>query len=170
MVKFELTEDTAVLIAVGIATVLVLGMVVTAAMQPKPVEHFFAIYVLGPKHMASGYPTKVRVGEPIYVYVGVYNSMGRTELVRVLIKVGANATSIPSGTKPSSAPTYATYERFLAGNETYEFEGPGDPVTIRLDKAGMNWELIFELWYFDEITRSYMFTGNWCQLWLNVTG
>ena len=46
--KFELNEDTAVLVAVGTATILVLGMVAYTAMQPKPTEHFFALYLLGP--------------------------------------------------------------------------------------------------------------------------
>lgn len=163
--RFELNEDTAVLIAVGTATILVLGMVAYTAMQPKPTEYFFALYLLGPSRMATGYPKEVRRGEPVNLYVGVYNSMGRAEWVRVVVKIGANATSIPGDNAPSSAPVVKTYERILLSNQTWEF-----PASIPVDvPVGNNYELMFELWYLDEQSSRYVFDGRWTQIWLNVT-
>ena len=163
--RFELNEDTAVLIAVGTATILVLGMVAYTAMQPKPTEYFFALYLLGPSRMATGYPKEVRRGDPVNLYIGVYNSMGRAEWVRVMVKIGANATSIPGDNGPSSAPVVKTYERILLSNQTWEF-----PASISIDvPAGNNYNLMFELWYLDEQSSGYVFGGQWTQIWLNVT-
>lgn len=163
--KFELNEDTAVLVAVGTATILVLGMVAYTAMQPKPTEHFFALYLLGPSQMATGYPKEVRRGESVGLYVGVYNSMGRAEWVRVLVKIGANATSIPTDGNPSSAPVVMIYERILLSNQTWEFYA-SIPVDV---PVGHNYQLMFELWYLNEQSNRYTFDGRWTQIWLNVT-
>lgn len=162
--RFELNEDTAVLTAVGIATVLVLGMVAYTAMQPKPTERFMAIYVLGPNRMAADYPREVIRGQEVKLYVGVYNSMGRTELVKVVVKIGANATSIPMDDTPSSAPVIQTYSRFLLNNETWEF-----PVSIIVDvPRGSNYELFFELWRMDENSGTYVYDGRWVRIWVDV--
>lgn len=163
--RFELDEDTAVLMAVGTATILVLGMVAYTAMQPKPTEHFFALYLLGPSRMATGYPKEVGRGESVSLYVGVYNSMGRVEWVKVVVKIGANATSIPTDNSSSSYPEIRAYERILLSNQTWEFHA-SIPIDV---PAGNNYQLMFELWYLDEGSSRYIFDGRWTQIWLNVT-
>lgn len=174
MADFKLTEDTTVLIAISLATMLVLSTVAYTWMRPKPARYFFEIYPLGSEGLAANYPTEVEVGQPINVWIGVSNHMGRVEYILVNVKVGANATAIPDdlALTPSSATSYKQIEYFLMDNQTQTF-----PVTLTIDSPGINYNLMFELWSYNATAGDFRFSwydGSfyrvaWSQIWINVT-
>jgi uncharacterized membrane protein len=49
-------EETTVLVAVGVAAVLVFATVVYITFQPKPAEEFMELYVLDSNHGTVDYP------------------------------------------------------------------------------------------------------------------
>lgn len=174
MAKLQLTEDTTVLVAISLAAILVLSTVAYTVLSPKPVRYFFEIYPLGAEGIATNYPTEVAVGQPIKVWIGVSNHMGRVEYILVYVKVGANATAIPDDKTltPSTATPYKQLEYFLMDNQTQTF-----PVTLSINKPGINYNLMFELWYYNETAGIFRFPWNdgsvnraaWAQIWINVT-
>lgn len=174
MAKLKLTEDTTVLIAISLATILILSTVAYTWMQPKPARYFFEIYPLGPEGMAANYPTEVAAGKLIKVWIGVNNHMGRVEYLLVYVKVGANATAIPNDSTltPSSATPYKQIEYFLMDNQTQTF-----PVTLTISRPGINYNIMFELWHYNETAGGFQFhwyDGSvnrvaWAQIWINVT-
>lgn len=174
MVRFELTEDMTVVLAVGLAAMLVLATVAYTYTQPRPYKHFFEIYPLGPGKMAANYPTKIEVGKPTNIWLGVSNHMGRVEYVLVYVKIGANATAIPNDITltPSPVTPYKQIEYFLMDNQTQIF-----PVSIAINKPGLNYNVMFELWHYNETAGGFryawhdgsVYRATWSQIWLNVT-
>ena len=128
--------------------------------QHQVVEPFSALAILGPNRKIGNYPTRVIVGEPFLIYIYVHNYMGKPMYYFVLIKLGNRSTPVnPCPLKPVKI-----YERVLNHNETWIF-----PLTMRINKTGINYRLIVELWVYNLTTKSITYHNRWCQLWINVT-
>lgn len=161
-------------------------------------ERFSEFWLLGPDHMAEGYPFNVRAGEEYSVFVGVGNHMGGSEYYRVYVKLGNGTEFLPDidGGVPSSlSPLYEF--RFFVGDGgvwesavTFGFEdvdvegdvlvvgdividGVSFPVGVSAvwdaEKEGYFFVLFFELWRYDVEYDSFKFDDRFVGLWLNMT-
>lgn len=118
-------------------------------------ESFSAIAVLGPGMRIGDYPRVVLVGEPVGLYLYVYNHMGRPIwfVVRSYLVDSRNESSL-----------LFVNQRILVDNGTWVF-----PVTFSINSTGM-YRFVAELWYYDPVSLNLTYTGNYVQLLLNSTG
>jgi len=159
-------------------------------------ERFSELWLLGPTHMAEGYPFNVGVGEDYSVFVGVGNHMGCSEYYLVYVKFRNRTQSLPENSIPS--PLNSTYEfQFLvADGETWEsllmFEildasvhgdsmfvgnvsinGVAFPVNSfsmwDSEHSGFYYQLFFELWLYDMASQGFQYHDRFVGIWLNVT-
>jgi uncharacterized membrane protein len=141
-------------------------------------------------------------GEPVNWTVGVYNHMAALEYVVVRVKL-LNATQTgPNEQTGVGSPVAEIYEfaRVLTSNETWAIPftwailnmSPidGNVVITRLTingttitgnlaqaREGINFRLVFELWFYDTNTGNLVFSWStptstysvWTQLWFNAT-
>jgi hypothetical protein len=161
-------------------------------------ERFSEFWLLGPDHMAEGYPFNVRAGEEYSVFVGVGNHMGCSEYYRVYVKLGNGSDFLPDidGGVPSSLPALYEYRFFVGDSEVWEsavtfgFEGvvvDGDVLSVGnvivdgvafpvgasavwdTERGGYFFVLFFELWRYDVEYDSFKFDDRFVGLWLNMT-
>jgi hypothetical protein len=161
-------------------------------------ERFSEFWLLGPDHMAEGYPFNVDAGEEYSVFVGVGNHMGDSEYYMVNVNFCNATQSLPDIN--SSAPSFlfplSEYRFFVGDGGVWEsavifvFEdvvveddvlsvgnvtinGASFPVDGSVvwdsEKEGYFFELSFELWRYDVDSRSFRFADQFVGLWLNMT-
>jgi uncharacterized membrane protein len=156
------TEENVIFIAVAVSTMIVVSMLLYTATTGPPKESFAVISILGPSGKATDYPTEVKVGETIEIYVLVENHMNRIEYFVVKYKLGTESTII-TDKQPASLSTKKSYQWILSDTKSWQF-----PVDISIDEKGDNYRLIFELWRYNENIGELEYTGNWVQIWLDV--
>jgi len=140
---------------------------VFAALQPiipSNAQRFSELGVLGPDRVIGGYPTEVTQGSIVNLYGYVVDHQGAVAYYQVEVKLGNSATQV-SNTTAADAPEINSYSLVLADNQTSTF-----PVSLRMDTAGTNLKLIFELWSYNASSAQFTYTGLSDQLYLNVTG
>ena len=162
---------------------------------PRSGESFSELWLLGPGHMAEGYPFNVRVGEEYSVFVGVGNHMGCSEYYMVYVKFRNKTQPLPdvSGSKPSPLPPLYEFQFFVADGEAWEslltfaFQNvslQGDSlfvgsitingVAFSVDcfsmwdpvNSGFFYQLFFELWLYDMASESFQFHNRFVAIWL----
>jgi hypothetical protein len=162
-------------------------------------EEFSEFWLLGPSHMAEGYPFNVTAGEEYSVFVGVGNHMGGSEYYMVCVKFRNSTQSFPDvdGSVPSSLPTLYEYRFFVGDGEVWEspvtfgfqnvsvedgvlsvddvmINGMVFPVdaSTSWDSEGVGYffQLFFELWRYDTLLKSFRFHDRVVWLRLNITG
>jgi hypothetical protein len=159
-------------------------------------EQFSEFWLLGPDHMAEGYPFNVGEGEEYSVFVGVANHMGGSEYYRVCVKFSNGIGSIPVGGVPSSLSPLYEYRFFVGDGEvweslmTFRFEelsveanvlvvanvtinGVSFPIDASAvwdsESEGYFFELFFELWRYDVELHSFGFDSRAVGLRLNMS-
>jgi uncharacterized membrane protein len=159
-------------------------------------EPFSELYVLGPNHMAEGYPFNVPAGDNYTVYLGVENHMGSSMYYCVDIKFRNASEPMANSTVPSSLPTLYTYRVFLEDDETWEqtlnfslsdivFKGNScsvgkikvnyvesglhETVVWNNESSGFFYQLFIELWAYDQTSERLLYDGRFVGLWLNMT-
>jgi hypothetical protein len=194
-------EDYRTLFIVG-----TLGLALVAAFPAVGVvlpqggsERFSEFLLLGPGHMAEGYPFNVGVGEVYGVFVGVGNHMGGSEYYMVQVKFRNSTQSLPDvdGFVASSLPPLFEFRFFVDGGEVWEvsvsfgfedvfvegdvlfvgnviIDGVSFPVDASavwdVEAGGFLFQLFFELWRYDVISESFRFDDRYVGIWLNMTG
>jgi len=191
-------------------TLFIVGTLVLALVAASPAvgvvvpfgggsERFSEFWLLGPSHMAEGYPFNVTAGEDYRVFVGVGNRMGGSEYYSVCVKFRNSSQSLPdiTGSEPSVLPTLCEYLFFVGDGEVWEMPvtfGFGDvvvegdflvvgdvtvdgvvfPVDVSavwdVERGGCFFQLFFELWRYDVVSESFRFDDRFVGLWLNMTG
>ena len=147
-------EVSAVVVAIAVVAI---ALAAAYIISPGTGEPFSAIGLLGPQGKIGGYPTAVKVGAPINLYIYVYNHMEAPAWFVVYVKVD-NTTAQP----PLSSPPVLVMQRLLLNNESWI-----QPFTVSLNSTG-RWRIVAELWeYYPNGTLSY--TGRFVQLWVNAT-
>ncbi|MGC9171035.1 MAG: DUF1616 domain-containing protein, partial [Thermoproteus sp.] len=150
--------DEEVAAVVAAVAVVLLAFVAALELRPAVAEPFSAIGLLGPGGKIGGYPSEVSAGQPIRLYIFLYNHMGRPVWYVVEVKVD-NGTVPP----PLPSPPVLTIQRLLLEGQNWTA-----PLTISFNRTG-RWRLVAELWeVYPNGTTAY--TGQYVQLWLNVTG
>lgn len=153
-------EVWAVILAlVIVASVFTLAQAITAGRVAEP---FSAIGLLGPKMKIGDYPTNVILGDRIKLYVYIGNHMGYPVWYIVYAKLG-NKTTFINSTVPAKLTPIWSYQILLNHNTNTTI-----PVTLVMNKTGVNLKLIFELWYIDPETGQQKYYA-WNHLYLNVT-
>jgi hypothetical protein len=179
----------------------VLGFTVPSAMLFVHLpggERFSELYVLGPGHMAEGYPFNVSAGKDYLVYLGVGNHLGRAAYYEVAVKLRNSTEPLPNATSgtPSPLPALYSYDVFLTDGQTWEDAlnfGFDDVVfglnvssvgRLRVNGAWANvnesaawdsvnggyyFQVFVELWLYDAASNSFGFHNRFVSLWLNMT-
>jgi len=191
----------------SVFAVTVLGLILVVAFPtvsmvlsfPGGGERFLECWLVGPDHMAEGYPFNVRGGEmqgPIYV--GVNNHMGSSEYYVVYVKFRNQTQPLPNATVSEPSPLSPLYEFqfFLADGGTWEtpvsfvvedvgFEGNISLVTeVSInghvfpvdvfsswdsEQNGFYFQLFFELWLYSGDVQVFRFHDCFVGIWLNMT-
>lgn len=162
-------------------------------------ERFSELWLLGPEHMAEGYPFNVRAGEvqgP--VYLGIQNHMGSTQYYLVYTKFRNQTQPLPNSTSSEPSPLLPLHEFrfFIADGETWE-----TPVSFIIqdvefkdnhsslaeisindqmlsidlssmwdsEQNGFYYQLFFELWLYDLELQIFRFHDRFVGIWLNMT-
>lgn len=127
------------------------------------VEPFSELGILGPNMKLGDYVEEVGVGEAFSLFLYVGNHEGRVMYYRTLVKVGREA-DFASETDPMDAPVLAEFEHVILnkGNST-------TPVNLSIDRPGINSRLVLELYKYDEGVNDFVYSGQWVQIWMNVT-
>ncbi|MFB6491204.1 MAG: DUF1616 domain-containing protein [Thermoproteus sp. AZ2] len=150
-------ETAAVIAALVVA---VAAFALAQALAAQRVEAFSAIGLLGPGGKIGGYPASVPVGQPVKLYIYVYNHEGAPAWFVVALYLTENASAQP----PLGGRPFAVYQRVLANNESWVA-----PVEFSLNSTG-SYRLVGELWMYSPVNQSLVYTGNYVQLWINATG
>ena len=161
-------------------------------------EEFSELWLLGPGHMAEGYPFNVSVGEEYSVFVGVGNHMGYSAYYNVSVKFRNQTQPLPdvSDSKPSPLPPLYEFQFFVADGEAWEslltfkildVSVQGDSVFVGdvsingvafsvdcfsmwdSENNGFYYQLFFELWLYDVTSRSFRYHDRFVGIWLNMT-
>jgi uncharacterized membrane protein len=127
------------------------------------VEPFSELGILGPNMKLGDYPRELAVGQSFSLYLYVGNHEGGVEYFRVLAKLG-DVNSNVSDTTPLDAPVLASWD-FVLPNESNSTL----PITLSLDRAGLNQRVVFELDMYDSGVNDFVYHQRWTQLWMNVT-
>jgi hypothetical protein len=161
-------------------------------------ESFSELWLLGPDHMAEGYPSIFRDGEVYRVFVGVGNQMGSSEYYLIYVKAGNSTNILPDvdNSLAGSLPPLSEFRFVIADNEVWEntisfgfedlvfeddllhvgyvvVDGVRFPVELSttwdIERGGYYIQLFFELWRYDVVTGSFKFDDSFVGLWLKMT-
>ena len=188
-----------VFVAVGLIGVIVFSVPSALALVRLPSgERFSEFYVLGPSHMADGYPFSVSAGGTYLVFLGVGNHMGGSEYYRVVVKFRNASEPLPNATEgvASSLPELYAYNVFLSDGQVWEgalnfsFSDVtfGQNVSsvgrmrvnhlwVNVDKSavwdetnnGFYYQLFFELWIYNVDTGVFQYHDRYCAIWVHMT-
>jgi uncharacterized membrane protein len=151
--------DSEVLSVVLAIVIVLVTFVAAQSFVGANTQPFTAIAILGPSGKIGGYPSTVLIGQPINLYIYVYNHMGVPTWLVVRLYVTNNTGLEP----PLNITPIAVYQRVLLNNESWLI-----PITITLNSTG-TYRLIGELWMYSPSNLTLTYTGNYVQLWINVT-
>lgn len=170
------------------ASCILLGLVILAPTVALVVrlpegERFSELYVLGPGHMAEGYPFNVSVNSVYRVFLGVGNHMGGLEDYVVYVKFRNQTESLHGDVDES----LFEYRVALRDSDVWEREVSFsfsereralvvDGYSVAVEKivawnnqtSGFYCQLLFELWHFDGVS-AFEYHNRFIGLWLNVT-
>ena len=193
--EYRTVFATCSLVLILIAAAPTLGLIVPF---PSGSERFSELWLLGPNHMAEGYPFNVCVGEEYSVFVGVGNHMGCSEYYMVYVKFRNQTQCLPdiSNSKSSPLPPLYEFQFFVADGESWEsllmfkildasvgfdsvFVGNvsinGVAFSVNSlsiwdsENNGFYYQLFFELWIYDDVSSSLRYHNRFVGLWLNMT-
>ena len=165
---------------------------------PSNAERFSELWVLGPDHSAKNYPFNVRVNESNSVFVGVNNHLGALSYYLIYVKFRNQTQPLPNATasEPSLLPPIFEFRAFVKDNEAWEAHVTfiisdvslhNDSMSVNrmiingktlafnsfakfdAERNGFYYELLFELWLYDQGSRILTFNRRFVGIWLNVT-
>lgn len=163
----------------------------------KDSELFSEIWILGPDHNASGYPSVIKDGETNRIFIGGRNNMGETSYYMVYVKL-LNSTLLNQdeniSTTDSLDPIYEF--KFFVGDRgvwevpvTFKFEDfsiadnilsvgninvnsitfPNKAYAVfSSEKDGFFFDLSFELWRYNVQDNSFEYDGRFVGLHLKL--
>jgi uncharacterized membrane protein len=163
-----------------------------------PGETFSELYVLGPGHMAEGYPFNVTGGVNYLVYVGVGNHMGSAAYYLLQVKFRNQTEPLPNSTSavPSDLVSLYTYRVLIEDNSSSEVplsfllsdvsfsdnESTVGNISINgvqstinehsswdTNSTGYYYQIFVELWIYEAKSDAFVFHNRFVSLWLNMT-
>jgi uncharacterized membrane protein len=195
----NLDEYRTLFIAATLALILVaasptLGFFVTFSSR----ERFSELWILGPGHMAEGYPFNVRDNETYKIFVGVGNYMVSSSYYLAYVKFRNQTEPLPNITARTHSSLPALYEYRFFVEDCGFWEAPLEfsfsqvsisenrclvetltinDVAFRVDKlvtwdlnyTGFYYQLFIELWRYDVESEVFEYHNRFVSRWLNVT-
>jgi uncharacterized membrane protein len=158
-----LIDDEVKVVALALIGVMMAVTAYPVLSAGRIVEPFSELGVLGPNGKLGDYPREVLVGEKFSLILYVGNQEGRASYYRVLVKLGDQSHNV-SDVTPLEAPVLTTREFVLMNGQNRTA-----PLTLSVDRAGLNQRLVFEMHKFDAESGGFVYHQRWTQLWLNVT-
>ncbi|MCI4461880.1 MAG: DUF1616 domain-containing protein [Thermogladius sp.] len=152
-------EVFAVILAVSIV-VSALGI---ATSIPRQAESFTAIGLLNEEGKIGNYPTNIRAGEAVGFNAFVYNHLGYTALLRVDVKIGDG--EVPTNTTPLDSPPLVSLYVMLGEDENATL-----PFNVTFTYPKVNQTLVLELYLYSPENETWLYTGEYNFLRVNVTG
>ena len=151
--------------AVSLAVIVVVGVFTAsqALLGGRVVEPFSELAVLGSNMKIGDYPGEILTGEAFKLYLYVGNHEGKTMYYSVLVKLGDSSTPV-NETRPMQVPIMAKFERVLLNGENWT-----RPLTLSIDEEGVGQRVVLELWTYDGSVNDVNYSGQWNQIWINVT-
>lgn len=169
------------------------------ALIPRETKRFSELWLLGPNHVADGYPFEISANEEYCVFVGVGNHMGACQYYMVYVKFRNQTQQLPdlSASQPSPLPPLCEFRFFVADGQSWELllkfrildvSVHGDSmyvddvsingVTFSVNSAsmwdsnnrGFYYQLFFELWLYDVTSQIFRYHNRFVGIWLNTTG
>jgi len=125
--QLYIPHDVALFLTILVVSSLVVASVTWVYINPKPVEEFFALGLLGKNMMAEDYypedDPNIRIGELVKWHVTVYNHMRSAQYVAVRAKLLNQTTPPPDDIThtASSVPSLKEIAHVLVENETWVF-------------------------------------------------
>jgi len=196
---WSLNSWKTVFVAIGLIGVIVFSLfsVVLFARAPAG-EVFSELYVLGPGHMAEGYPFIVSEGGSYMVYLGVGNHMGSSAYYEVDVKFRNSTDRLPNATSGEASPLPIVYKYrvFLGDGNVWEAPLSFSLLDVGFDRnvssvgridingvvvdvekvsswdnetQGYYYQIFVELWRYNMTSSSLRFDSRFIGLWLNVT-
>jgi uncharacterized membrane protein len=159
----NLRDDYLKLLALALIGLMAVIVVYPILAERGSVVAFSELGIFGPNMKMGDYPRNVNVGQSFDLYLYVGNHEGGVEYFRVLAKIGGLNSTI-SNTVPLDAPVLASWDFVLPNEGSTTL-----PVTLSVDKAGLNQCVVFELYMYDSGTNGFIYHQRWVQLWLDVT-
>jgi hypothetical protein len=190
----RLEDYRTIFVAAGLIGILICALpTLSLALHLPTGEKFSELYVLGPAHMAEGYPFNVTADMSYMVYVGVGNHMGSSAYYVVYVKFRNQTEPLPNATTGTPSPQPPLYEYRIVLQDGKSWEGPlafslsgnqtlVDSLVINgvafsvnehadWDSAreGYYYQLFFELWIYNAEVDSIQFHNRYVTLWFNMT-
>ena len=166
---------------------------------PSGSEKFSELWLLGPAHTAENYPFNVSINEEYRLFVGVGNHLGSSSYYMIYVKFRNQTQQLPNSTTSEPSPLPPLYEfRFvLSDGEVWEapltfaienvllqqnfsiiqnisINGIVFPVncssTWDSDRNGFYFQMVFELYLYNETSSNFQYHNRDARLWLNMTG
>ena len=161
-------------------------------------EQFSELYILGPGHMAEGYPSNVVVGKNYSIYVGVGNHVGSSAYYVLYFKFGNRTDPLPNATSNVPSPLKSLYEYRLFIQDGRIWETPltfsitsasflgnqslisnlminnvvfnvNKPAVKEVNSTRLGYQLLFELWIYNSQSGSIEYNNRFVRLQLNLT-
>ncbi|MFB0569122.1 MAG: hypothetical protein ACETV0_05855 [Nitrososphaeria archaeon] len=180
-------HDLALFFTILIVSSIVAASVTWLYLNPRPVEEFFALGVLGENMMAEHYypgdDPRIGPGELVQWHVTLYNHMGSAQYVSVRVKLLNQTTPPPDDMNhtPSSVPFFKEIAHVFVDNETWVFPfywsvenvswsgGSAKITAVNLNNVtitqgldttaqdGYNFRIVLELWAYGNETTGFQF-------------
>jgi hypothetical protein len=196
---WSIAEYRYVFMAVGLIGVILFSVPSALLVVRLPSgEQFSELYVLGPGHMAEGYPFNVSAGGNYSVYLGVEDHLGSAAYYEVVLKFRNSSEPLPNTTSgvASPLPELYSYEVFLTDGQTWEgaLSFSFSDVTFGMNVSsvgrilindalvnvnesalwddvnnGYFYQVFAELWLYNATSNSFDFHNQFVSLWLNMT-
>lgn len=125
-------------------------------------EPFSELGILGPNMKIGDYPRELLVGQDFNLFLYVGNQEGSSNYYRVYAKLIHSNQTLTEET-PIDSPARFYWETLL----TYGSDAL-IPITMRIEEAGVDTRLVFELWRYDTDTHDFVYHKRHVQLWLDV--
>jgi len=151
-----------------LTAIVVVASVFSAAMLIREgyvAEPFTAIGLLNENCRIGEYPGYVRSNSTVTLCLYVYNHEGKPLYWKVVYRLGSNKT-LPTNTTPSPEPAIQEWRGVLGHRQNSTFK-----VVVRIPEIPLNTTrvtLIFELWAYDVNLHTWVYTGRWVHLHVNV--
>jgi len=183
----KIPHDKALFLTILVISSMVVASATWIYLNPRPVEPFFALGILGEEMMAEHYypgdNSSIKLGDSVKWHVTLYNHMGSAQYVSIRAKL-LNATTPPPDEMnhtASAVPSFREIRRVLADNETWTFpfywsvEGVSwsngslriaalklNNITIAQGlstaaRHGHNFRIVLELWSYSNQTSGFQF-------------
>jgi hypothetical protein len=195
----KLEDYRAIFVAAGLVSVLLFASPSLGLVLRLPSgEKFSELWVLGPEHMAEGYPYNVKAGITYLVYLGVGNHMGSSVYYGAYVKFRNQSEALPNAASGTPSPVSALFEYRVFLEEGKSWEVPltfsfsnvshaenqsmvGSLVindfAVAVDKSALwdaenkayYYQLFVELWIYNASSSVFQFHNRFVGIWLNMT-